>query len=306
MNGQVIGRRIQNAGRHAKDGAKEAVHEFSPWVVWIGRLGFGSIGIVYIIVGILAVQGAGSLNQSGSGSAPRGALGFIAHLPYGQLMLAAAAVGLFFYALWRFTQALMDTDAKGSKAKGLAVRSGFVAIGLIYMGLSFSAVRLALRSGTAEGGSSAQGWTAWLLGQPFGWLLVAVAGGAAVVGGIYFFYKAWSAKFRKTLLFSDMSESAEKWGTRFGRFGFTARGVVYCIIGVFLVFAALHSNAGETRDFAGAIGVIEQQAYGSYLLMLIAFGLFSYGLFMLFLAKHRRMVVEQEDSHMPHRGAAGH
>jgi hypothetical protein len=278
---------MQNAGEHAVRDARHAVQEFSPWVAWIGRLGFAAIGVVYILIGILAVQGASSLRGSGSGS--RSALTYIETLPYGQIMLAIVAVGLAFYALWRFTQAFMDTDAKGSAAKGIAIRFGFAAIGVFYLGLALSALGVSIGSGSG-GEASAQSRTAWLLEQPFGPLLVAAAGAAIIGGGIYFFYKAWTAKFKKTLLLSQMSKSEEKWGTRFGRFGFTARGVVFCIIGTFLVLAALHSNPGETRDFAGALRVVESQAYGAYLLMLIAFGLFSYGVFMLFLAKHRRMV----------------
>lgn len=288
MDAYGISSRMQNAGEHAVRDAKHAVKEFSPWVAWIGRLGFASIGVVYILIGILAVQGASSL--SGSGSGTRSALDYIGTLPYGQILLTAVAVGLLFYVLWRFTQAFMDTDAKGSGAKGLAVRFGFACIGLFYLALALSALGAGIGAGRGGSGGSSQGWIAWLMEQPFGPLLVAAVGAAVIGGGLYFFYKAWTAKFKKTLLFAQMNESEEKWGTRFGRLGFTARGVVFCIIGTFLVLAALHSNPGETRDFAGALRVVEGQAYGAYLLMLIAFGLFSYGVFMLFLAKHRRMV----------------
>jgi hypothetical protein len=60
-------------------------------------------------------------------------------------------------------------------------------------------------------------------------------------------------------------------------------------VGVFLVFAAWYSDAGETRDFAGALRFVERQPYGAWLLGVVALGLFSHGLFMLFLAKNRRM-----------------
>jgi hypothetical protein len=287
MNGQEIGERIQDAGKQATDDFKQAVREFSPWVVRLGRLGFAAIGAVYILVGVLALQAAISLREAKTGT--RGALAYIAQLPLGQILLALVAAGFVFHALWRFTQALMDTDRKGSDKRGKTTRLGFAGVGLVYLGLAFSAVKIILGA-RSDGGFWARSWTAWLLEQPFGAWLVALVGAGIFLAGIYFFYQSLSAKFRETLLFAEMSERWEKWGVRFGRFGFAARGVIFCIIGVFFGFAAWFSDAGESRDFAGALRFVERQSYGAWLLALIAAGLFSYGIFMFFLAKCRRMV----------------
>jgi hypothetical protein len=287
MNGQKAGERFDDAGRQTIDDAKQTMGGFSPCIIRLGRLGFAAIGAVYILIGVLAVQAAISLREARAGT--RGALAYLAQLPLGQIMLAAVAAGFVFHAVWRFIQALMDTDAKGSDAKGKLVRAGFAGVGLIYLGLAFSALKIILgaRSG---GGIWARSWTARLLEQPFGaWFLALVATGV-FVAGIYFFYQALSAQFRENLLYTEMSNEQEKWATRFGRFGFAARGAVFCIIGIFLAFAAWNSDAQETRDFAGALRYVERQPCGAWLLGLVAGGLFSYGIFMLFLAKHRRMV----------------
>lgn len=279
MNGQSV-------GGQARDDVKQAVREARPWVVRFGRFGFAVIGIVYLLIGVLAAYSAISAARA---VGARGAFRQIAQLPFGQFLLVAVAVGLVCHALWRLTQALMDTDAKGADAKGFAVRTGFAFIGLFYFGLAFAAVKIVLGARNRSG-FWAQSWTAWLLAQPFGQWLVALLGAGVFIAGIYFFYQAYSAQFRETLLFVKMSEKQEKWGTRFGRFGFAARGVVFCVIGIFLQFAAWYSDAGETRDFGGALHVVEQQTYGVWLLALVAGGLFSYGIFLLFLARFRRMV----------------
>ncbi len=277
----------QSVGEQAKEEVKQAVREARTLVAWLGRLGFAAMGVVYVLIGILAVQAAISARTAKAGT--RGALAYIAQLPLGQFLLVAVAFGLIFHALWRFTQALMDTDEKGSDKKGVVIRAGFAGVGLIYLGLAFSAVKIVLGA-RVESGFWTRSWTAWLLAQPFGGWLVAFLGASVFVAGIYFFYQAYSTQFRETLLSAKMNERQEKWGTRFGRFGFAARGVVFCIIGVFLAFAAWYSDAGETRDFGGALRFVEQQSYGAWLLALVAVGLFSYGIFMLFLARFRRMV----------------
>ena len=287
MDEQEVGRQVQDAGRLAKDEVKQAVRQNSPWVVRLGRLGFAAIGVVYILVGILAAQAAISARTAKTGT--HSALQYIVQFPLGQFLLMGVAIGLLCHALWRFTQALMDTDDKSSDAKGFAIRAGFAAIGLLYLGLAFSAVKIVLGA-RSSGGFWARSWTAWLLAQPFSQWLVALGGAVVIIAGIYFFYQTYSTKFRETLLFQEMSGAQEKWGTRFGRFGFAARGVVFCIIGIFLVFGAWYSDAGETRDFGGALRVVERQTFGAWLLGFVAVGLFSYGIFMLFLARFRRMV----------------
>lgn len=275
----------QTVGGQAKDEVKKAAREARPWVVGFGRFGFAVIGIVYLLIGVLAAHSAISAARA---VGARGALRQIAELPFGQILLVAAAIGLVCHAVWRVTQALMDTDAKGSDAKGIAARAGFVFIALFYFGLAFIAVKIVLGA-RAQSGFWARSWTAWLLAQPFGEWLVALAGTGIFIAGIFFFYQAYSTQFSETFLYAKMNERQEKWGIRFGRFGFAARGVVFCVIGIFLVFAAWYSDAGETRDFGGALYAVEQQPYGAWLLALIAGGLFSYGIFLLFLARFRRM-----------------
>ncbi len=279
MNGQSV-------GGQAKEEAKQAVREASPWVGRFGRFGFAVIGIVYLLIGILAAHSAISAARA---VGVRGALRQIAELPFGQILLVGAAIGLVCHALWRITQALMDTDEKGSDAKGIAARAGFAFIALFYFGLAFAAVKIVLGT-RQQSGFWARSWTAWLLAQPFGQWLVALVGVGIFIAGIFFFYQAYSTQFRETLLFAEMNKRQEKWGTRFGRFGFAARGVVFCVIGIFLQFAAWYSDAGETRDFGGALSAVERQPFGVWLLALVAGGLFSYGLFALFLARFRRMV----------------
>jgi hypothetical protein len=275
-------------GSQVKDKVKQSVREASPWLVWLGRFGYAAKGVVFVIVGVLAAYAAIGAGAANDGT--RSALQYIAELPFGQFLLVVMAIGLASHALWRFVQAFMDTENKGSTAKGIVARAAFAGIGLIYTGLAFSAIKIFLGAQSSESGKE-QSWTALLLAQPFGRWLVGIAGAIVIGVGLYQFYRSYSAEFRKKLLLNEMNQTEEKWATRFGRFGFAARGVIFCIIGFFLVLAAYQTDAGETRGLGGAMRAVEQQPFGAWLLALVAAGFVSYGLFMFVLAKYRRMVI---------------
>jgi hypothetical protein len=261
-----------------------------PWVTLLARFGYAAKGIVYIIIGVLAAYA--SFTTGGRTTDTRGALEEILYKPYGKYLLGAIAIGLAGYALWRFVQAIKDTENKGSGAKGIAVRVGYAVIGVIYAGLAFSALQLVLGSGgESKGDSTSKEWTATLLAQPFGQWLVGAIGLGFIAAAVSHFYKAYTAKFREKLMTSQMSEKAQSFALRTGQFGLAARGVVFGLIGAFLIQAALHSNAGEARGLGGALTALGQQTYGQLLLGVVALGLVAYGFYMLVLARYRRIII---------------
>ena len=196
------------------------------------------------------------------------------------------------YAIWRIVQAVKDTENKGSDAKGIARRIGYAAIGVIHIGLAYSATQLIFGSGGGSRGDAAsKEWTATLLAQPFGQWIVGAVGLGFIAFALSQFYKAYTAKFREKLMTNKMSEKTETFATRTGQAGLSARGVVFGIIGIFLIQAALHSNAGEARGLSGALRVLEQQSYGQWVLGIVALGLIAYGLYMLVTAWYRRIII---------------
>ena len=261
-----------------------------PWITILARFGFAAKGIVYITIGVLAAYAA--FTTGGKTTDSRGALEEILFKPYGKYLLGAIAVGLAGYALWRFVQAIKDTENKDSGAKGIAVRIGYAVIAVIYAGLAFSALQLVLGSGgESKGDSTSKEWTATLLAQPYGQWLVGAIGLGFIAAAVSHFYKTYTAKFREKLMTSQMSEKAQSFALRTGQFGLAARGVVFGLIGAFLIQAALHSNAGEARGLGGALTALGQQTYGQLLLGVVALGLVAYGFYMLVLARYRRIII---------------
>lgn len=268
---------------------QETERKVESWIDPLGRLGLSAKGLLYVLIGVLAAQAAYGLGGATTGS--QGALRKIVQLPFGRILLVAVGIGLVGYALWRFVQAAMDTENKGSGIKGLAVRGGFAVIGLIHVALAGSAASLVLGGTRGGGENSSQRWTAWLLSQPFGrWLVATLA--ALVLGvGLYQFYQAYRAKFRERLKVQEMSRAEETWVVRLGRGGFAARGVVFCISGALVGLAALRLDPSDAGGLDGALEALERQTYAPWLFGLVAVGLAAYGVFQFFLARYRRMVI---------------
>ncbi|MFN8633297.1 MAG: DUF1206 domain-containing protein [Chloroflexota bacterium] len=277
---------IEQVGKTVKDGAVAA----SPWLEGLGRFGYAAKGVVYLVVGELAVQAA--LGTGGQTTDTKGALAHIAAAPFGRSILVVLAVGLFGYAVWRLLQAVLDTERKGSELKGLAARAGYLLIASIYVALSWSAIRLAARGEPVQGSTQqTQDWTAWLLGQPLGEWLVGAIGAAVIANGLVQFYRASRSSLCDDLHLAEMSASQATWITRVGRAGYAARGVAFATIGGFLLVAAYDANPGEAIGLDGALATLAAQPFGPYLLGAVAAGLAAYGLFALVQARYRRMVI---------------
>jgi hypothetical protein len=259
------------------------------WVERLARLGYAAKGVVYAIVGVLAVQAA--FGAGGRTTDQKGALGAIAAQPFGKFLLALLTIGLIGYVIWRFVEAIQDPEHKSDDAEGLARRVGYAISGLIYASLAFSAIQLVMGSGGGgSGGNSQQDWTARLLSQPFGQWLVGLMGAFVIGLGFHQFYRAYKAKFRKEMKLHEMSPTEQTWATRIGRFGEAARGVVFVIIGFFLIQAARQSDASQARGLDGALQALAQQPYGPWLLGIVALGLVAYGIHMGVQARYRRIL----------------
>jgi Domain of Unknown Function (DUF1206) len=251
----------------------------------LARLGYGARGVVHGLVGGLALLAAiGSGGQTGGS---RNALQTVLSQPFGRVWLVLIAIGLFGFCAWRVLEALTDADRRGSDMKGWAIRGAHLISGAIYAGLAVSAIGMALGQGSGGGeDQAAQGWTAWLMSQPFGRWLVGLVGLVIIGAGIAFALKAWRGNVAERLAVPD---DKRHWVVSLGRLGFAARGVVFVLIGGFLILAAIRSSSSEVHGLGGALQALQQQPYGWVLLALTAIGLFAFGLFGLVQARYRHI-----------------
>lgn len=258
------------------------------WAEPAARVGYTAKGIVYIVVGGVAVRAA--LGWGGRATDTRGALQTMGRPQlFGDVLLALVALGLGAYVFWRLAQSLLDLDRKGGDLKGLLVRAGYIGSGLAYAGLALTAAGMAMGSGSGGGRDHVRTWTGHALADPDRWWLVAAVGVGVLAGGVYQFYKAWSANFEERLRLSPLSADGHRWVRRIGRIGSCARGVTFTVIGWFLIRAGLHANAGEARGLGGALRYLRAQDYGPWLLGGVGVGLIAYGLFSMVEGRYRQI-----------------
>jgi hypothetical protein len=258
-------------------------HTPSAGIKALARFGFAAKGVVYILMGLLALMSATG-QHGGQTADKKQAVQTLQDLPGGTIMLGLMALGLLGYIVWRFTQAIRDTESKGSGAKGIGRRLGYAASGLFYGGVAWYAAKLAWSGNAESGGNSQQTFTAKIMSWPAGeWIIIAI--GLFIIGnGLYRIYRAYSGSFSKDVNSSSLPPNQQRIVYRTGQVGNTARGIVMAIIGYFFVQAGRQSRAeavGTTDDAFDLLATM-----GPAVLGIVALGLMAYGLYMLVQSRY--------------------
>jgi len=282
---------IRDLHAEAERVAHRAAARARPAIELCARAGYVANGIVYFLLGGLTLAAAaGSVDHT---TGTRGALRALLDHRYGQFLLAAVAAGLLGYAAWCFVRAVLDPDREGRTARGLARRAVQLGKGLVYLALVAAVVGMLRGAGSGSGGASderhVRDWTAWLMSFPLGIWLVGLTGVGVIIFALRQPYRALVIEMDEPLDLRRMTERAHRWTMRFSRLGMAARGVVFSIIGVFLVVAARSENPAEARGVGGALRELRHRPYGDKLLAVVAVGLIAYAAFMFLLARYRRI-----------------
>lgn len=269
--------------QHAQVGGEKIAR--SDGFEWLARAGFVARGLIYGIIGVLAVKLA--VGVGGKTTNQQGALETIARQPFGKLLLILVAVGLGGYALWRLIHALLghgpeDSDSGFDRVAALGS-------GIVYAGLCAVAVEILLGAGGSSGSGSAQKTTAGVFGWPAGTWLVGIAGAVLIGIGLYQGYRGLSKDFLEDSKTEQMSARVRHWIEWIGTFGHLARMVVFGLVGVFLIKAAVDFNPNKAVGLDGALAKLAHQSYGPFLLGLVAAGLVAFGLYSLSDARYRRI-----------------
>lgn len=252
----------------------------TPVVEGLARFGYIARGLIYALIGLLSAQLA--FSSGGQVTDQSGAIQMIGAQPFGKILLLVLTVGLFGYAMWGVIRALLDPLGRGSDAKGLVERAGFLLSGVSYAVLGLLAFYYATGVGKAGGGS--QDLTATLLAQPFGKWLVVLVGLFWLGAGAGQLYTAYKEDFKKDLR-PNLPANEKVWSERLGKFGFAARGVIFGIIGLLTVQGGLGVNPQKTIGFDDALSQLAHQPFGTLLLGIVALGLLAFGIYSILCAR---------------------
>lgn len=257
------------------------------WIEIAARAGLTAKGFVYSLIGVLTFMAAFEIGSGDDKGGKSQAMQWIEEQPFGQVLLGLTALGLLCYSIWRFVEAFLDTEDKGSDLKGLAVRGRYVFSGLMYGASTFYAAKLLFGSGSDEGGGDTRETVAQkLLEQPFGqWLVGIVAAGVMAVG-VYQIYYSLSDKHRKKIQKTKLDSKVQETLLASGKVGYIARGIVWLLIGYLFLRAALQADPSEAGGSNSAFSFLEQ-AWGSWVLGVVALGLLCYGIFTFLRARYQ-------------------
>lgn len=260
---------------------------FADWIPVAARFGYAAKGLVYFTVGCLALRAAWTFAYP---SGAKDALQAIGRQPFGQLVLALTAVGLFAYAAWRFFDAFLDLSDRGTGPWGLPARVGITLSGFVYAGLGLNAARYVL-SGRSPITGTEQDRASWLLSQPFGKTLLGL-GGLIMLGiGLRHFQRSWTESFLKSYRTDDLSSTQLIWLSWIGRMGLASRGITFALIGVFIVYAAVRGDSSQVKDLGGALAEIGRLPLGAWLLGIVGAGFVTYGVYCFSRSAFRRFEV---------------
>ena len=276
---------------YAADAPSEAGAGTAPlWLDLVARIGYAARGLVYLLVGGLTAYGAFVSGDQTEGK--RDALTNLLSGTWGGVLLAAIAVGLVAYSLWRAVQAALDPDRHGHDAKALAIRIGLGVSSVSHLLLAIwagSAAYRALAGVDGTGGDSGGGkeaMSAWILGLPGGRWILGFIGLCFLGAGVSFVVKAVKAKFEKHF---RAGEDKMQWIRPISRFGLISRSVVFALIATFIIYAAWTHNPEQAGGLEQALDTIRSQPFGWILLAVVALGLFAFGCYSVFEALYRRV-----------------
>ncbi|GAA3388018.1 DUF1206 domain-containing protein [Streptomyces roseoviridis] len=254
------------------------------------RAGFVARGVLYMLVGALAVRiglsGARSKEQADRG----GALAEVASSPFGTVLLWALGLGLAGMALWRLTEVFLGAAGpngdRATRRAASAVRAVFYAV-VAFLVLTFAVGERGSGAGSTD--RQSQDVTGRLLGLPGGqWWVGAVAAGV-LVAGLCVAGSALLRRFRKRLEWGRMSRHQRRFMNVTGVAGGVGRGLVFAAVGFFGLKAAVTFDPAQAKGVDDAIRSFARTPVGPWLLIAVAVGLLLFGLFSLGQARWRKM-----------------
>lgn len=280
---QTVGEKIEQT----VEAAEEIVRH--PYVKKLAEFGFYTKGFLFTVIGVLAILVAVG-DRSGKLADPTGALTYVAQFTYGKVLLIIFIVGAIGHGTWNILRGVADVDNAGNKWQGIVKRSIAVGVGLFYFFLAWTAWSIIVAvNAEVQNGTLQKTFTAILLALPLGAVLVFLIGLIVMGAGVSECYRGITGKFQEDFRLRELQGGKRKIVTILGALSFTARAVIFGLMGYFFIRAAIDSNPNEAMGIDGALRVLATSYYGKMLLFIAATGVICHGILSLYEARYRRI-----------------
>jgi len=271
---------------------RKAQHDPELWADRVARVGYVAKGLVFLLVGGLAVAAAAGLG--GTATDPSGALVMLTHVPAGRAVLALIALGLIAHAAFRAALLVVGEPyvKRGPASRVLRrVANGFGA--LVYVGMAITAGALAVGWGArvhTNKDAETRQLSARILTAPFGRLfLTGVAVGILVAAVVQLVRAFGPNHVREQLRGGEMTEGQRRLVIVVARIAFAARGIVLGACGYFMARAAIDGAPHEARGPAGALHAVGELPHGKLWLATVGAGLIAVGAYSFLEARWRQL-----------------
>ena len=255
-------------------------------VIIAGHIGMIAYGIVHLLIGWLALQVA--IGGSAQKADQRGAVETIAAQPLGPVLLILLVLGLVAFGLWQAYVAAQGYKWVPDKGKRTRKRVGAGARALAAFFVAAYAVRILAGAGRKSTDQSQQEWTGRLMSLPGGRLLLGLIAIGVIAVGVSRIRKGLKKRFVENLDLSRLPQGTQKWTIRLGQVGYPAKGAAITIVGLLMGLAALKADPKQAGGLDRALRTLAAQPFGTFLLVLVALGLFAYGIYCFGAARCQR------------------
>lgn len=253
---------------------------------WLARAGLAARGVMYVLVGLLAVQIA--FGQGGHHADRSGAVRLVARTPFGTVALWLLVIGFGGMALWRLSEAAYG--AAGPDGGKASTRLASLGRAVFYGFACFSILEYALGIGAPQSSNQqSRDLTAQAMKLPGGQVIVGLIGLAFLIAAVRLAYNAYKKKFLKKLSLGAMRPAAYRATEKLGQIGGIARATVFGTVGVFLIVAAIQFQPGKAKGIDSALRTLARTPFGPWLLVLVAAGLVTFGVYSFCEARWRRV-----------------
>lgn len=224
---QTIGETIADTVKAAEETVRH------PFVKKIARFGFYTKDFLFLVIGILAILVATD-QQGGELADPTGAMTLIAQAPFGKALLIIFIAGATSHGGWNILRGAADVDDAGKNWRGIIRRIIAVGVGVFYLFLAWTAWQIVLTAQVqVQNGAIQKTLTTIILALPLGAIFIFLLGLVVMGAGVHECYSGFTGKYKENFRVYEIAGNSRKIFTILGALGFTARAVIYGLIGYF-------------------------------------------------------------------------